>query len=71
MTTREQARRHAQEIYDLAKAIQNTVDCGVYQSAKEKLERLAHEMADLSEALQRLDLIEQPTPGYEHPETQE
>ena len=71
MTTREQAVQHAQEIYDLANVIRNAVDAGLYYSAKEKLELLAHEMADLSEALQRLDLIKQPTPGYEHPETQE
>ena len=71
MTTREQARQHAQEIYDLANLIRNAVDAGIYDSAKQKLDLLAHEMAELSDALQRLHLIEQRPSGYEHPETQE
>ena len=71
MTTREQARQHAQEIYDLANLIRNAVDAGIYYAVQEKLELLAHEMADLSKALHRLHLIEQSPPDYEHPETQE
>jgi hypothetical protein len=71
MTTREQARQHAQEVYDLANLIRNAVDAGIYDSAKQKLNLLAHEMAELSDALQRLHVIEERPPGYEHPETQE
>ena len=71
MTTREQARQHAQKIYDLANLIRNAVDAGIYDSAKQKLDLLAHEMAKLSDALQRLRLIEERPPGYEHSETQE
>ena len=71
MTTREQARQHAQEVYDLANLIRNAVDAGIYDSAKQKLNLLAHEMAELSDALQRLHVIEERPPGYEHSETQE
>jgi hypothetical protein len=71
MTTREQARQHAQEIYDLANLIRNAVDAGLYYAVQEKLELLAHEMVDLSKALHRVHLIEQSPPDYEHPETQE
>ena len=71
MTTREQARQHAQEVYDLANLIRNAVDAGIYDSAKQKLNLLAHEMAELADALQRLHVIEERPPGYEHPETQE
>jgi hypothetical protein len=70
-TAREQARDKAQEISDLANLIRNAVDAGLYRSAKEKLDLLAQEIADLSEALNRLRLIEQRPPDYEHPETQE
>jgi len=71
MTTREQARRHAQEIYDLANLIRNAVDAGIYYSAREKLPLLGQEVAELSEALNRLRLLEQRPPDYEHPEDQE
>ena len=46
-------------IYDLANLIHNAVDAGLYRSAQEKLDLLAHEIADLSEALNWLRLIEQ------------
>jgi hypothetical protein len=71
MTTREQARHHAQEIYHLGKLIRNAVDAGVYNAAQEKLKLLAREMAELSEALNRVHLDEQRPQGYEHPEHQE
>ena len=68
MTRRTQARRHAEEVHDLANLIRNAVDAGIYHSAQEKLELLAHEMAELSEALNRLRLLGQRPPDYEHPE---
>jgi hypothetical protein len=71
MSTREQTRDKAQEVCDLANLIRNAVDAGLYRSAQEKLDLLAQEIADLSEALKRLRLIEQHPPDYEHPETQE
>jgi hypothetical protein len=71
MTTREQARQHAQEIYHLGKLIRNAVDAGVYNAAQEKLKLLTREMAELSEALNRVHLDEQRPQGYEHPEYQE
>jgi hypothetical protein len=46
-TAREQARDKAQEISDLANLIRNAVDAGLYRSAQEKLDLLAHEIADL------------------------
>jgi hypothetical protein len=70
-TAREQARDKAQEISDLANLIRNAVDAGLYHSAQEKLDLLAHEIADLAEALNRLRLIEQHPLDYEHPDTQE
>jgi hypothetical protein len=54
MTTREQARQHAQEICDLANLIRNAVDAGIYYSAQEKIPLLGQEIAELSEALNRL-----------------
>jgi hypothetical protein len=71
MTTREQARQHAQEISDLANLIRNAVDAGSYHSAQEKLPLLGQEIAELSEALNRLRLLQQHPPDYEHPEDQE
>ena len=70
-TAREQTRDKAQEISDLANLIRNAVDAGLYHSAQEKLDLLAHEIADLAEALNRLRLIEQHPLDYEHPDTQE
>jgi hypothetical protein len=71
MTTREQARQHAQEIYDLGKLIRNAVDAGVYSAAEERLKLLTREMADLTEALKRVHLDAQRPQGYEHPDYQE
>lgn len=71
MKTREQAREQAQEIYDLANLIRSAVEAGIYDTAQEKLELLAHEVADLSKVLPRLHLIERNPPDYEHPEIEE
>jgi hypothetical protein len=70
-TAREQARQHAQEISDLANLIRNAVDAGIYHSAQEKLPLLGQEIAELCEALNRLRLLQQHPPDYEHPEDQE
>jgi hypothetical protein len=70
-TAREQARDKAQEVYDLANLIRNAVHAGLYHSAQEKLDLLAQEIGDLSEALNRLRLIEQHPTDYEHPDEQE
>jgi hypothetical protein len=53
-TALEEARRHAQEVYDFANIIRNAVEVGTYYSAQEKTELLAAELAELSEALKRL-----------------
>jgi hypothetical protein len=71
MTTRERARQHAQEIYDLGKLIRGAVDAGVYSAAQGKLKLLTREIAELSEALNRVHLGEQRPQGYEHPDYQE
>ena len=66
-----QARKHAQEIYVISNLIRNALDAGIYYSAEEKIPLLGQEIAELSEALNRLRLLEQPPPDYEHPEDQE